>query len=91
MGEADTISERVRFDDNVSFIDADVDYITSENTNTKIDHITTDDVRVCETNSNITLDDTTMKIHECYSYDNAAGVSDEILPTVQRVIKVRVF
>ena len=91
MGEADTISERVRFDDNVSFIDADADYITTENTNTKTEHITTDDVRVCEANSQTNTDDTTMKTHEYYSYDNAAGVSDEILPTVQRVIKVRML
>ena len=33
-------------------------------------------------------DDTTINPHECYVYDNAAGVSDEILPAPQRVMKV---
>ena len=79
----------MRFDDNVSFIDADADYSTSENT--KSEHLHAAEVRGCEINFQTNPDDTSIKIHDNYSYDNVAGVNDEILPTVQRGVKVRIL
>ena len=89
MGEADTISERVRFDDNVSFIDADADYNATENTNTQTERITNaEEVSACGINSQTHSDNTSIKSHEFYGYDNIVAVNDETLPVAPRVIKV---
>ena len=89
MGEADTISERVRFDDNVSFIDADADYNASENTNTQTERIiASEEGNACGINSQTHSDNTSIKSHEFYGYDNVVVVNDETIPVAPRIIKV---
>ena len=88
MGEGDTISERVRFDDNVSFIDADVDYINKESRNTKSEITSHDDARKGESNSTITENIATINSNECYNYSSLTEVSDDAIVVPQRPMKV---
>jgi len=87
LGEGDTISERVRFDDNVSFIDADADYINSENRNTKSEIAVQEDVRKCETISKMTEKDITINSNECSIHSIPTDLSDDAIATTQRPIK----
>jgi len=87
LGEADTISERVRFDDNVSFIDADSEYICSDNKNSKNETRSSDDAgKSCDSSI---LTDTGMKLpgNEYFGYDNVTPVSDDIINSSQRMMK----
>merc|ERR1711981_1486026 len=61
LGEADTISERVRFDDNVSFIDADSDYMTNENVNANFETMVSEDARNADISCKFTNDDVMIK------------------------------
>ena len=88
LGEGDTISERVRFDDNVSFIDADADYINAENRNTKSEITGKEDVKKCENATEGTKNELAIKSNECCIYNNATEVSDDAIATPQRPIKV---
>lgn len=88
LGEADTISERVRFDDNVSFIDADSEYICSDNKNSKNETRSSDDAgKSCDSSI---LTDTGKKLpgNEYFGYDNVTPVSDDIINSSQRMMKV---
>ena len=91
MGEGDTISERVRFDDNVSFIDADADYINKESRNTKSEIAAHDDARKGESVSTITDNVTTINSNECYNYTSLAEVSDDTIVAPQRLMKVCIY
>ena len=91
LGEADTISERVRFDDNVSFIDADSEYTSSDNKNSKNEIRTSDDAgKSCDSSI---LTDTGKKLpgNEYFGYDNVTPVSDDIINSSQRMMKVQFF
>ena len=90
LGEGDTISERVRFDDNVSFIDADADYINAENRNTKSEVSAKEDVRKGEDVSEMTKNELTTKSNECCAYSNAIEVCDDAIATTQKPIKVQI-
>ena len=79
----------MRFDDNVSFIDADADYNATENINTQTEKITTtEEASACGISSQTHSDNTSIKSHEFYGYDNVVAVNDETLPVVTRTIKV---
>ena len=88
LGEADTISERVRFDDNVSFIDADADYSNNENKNTKSELVDSEEIRTNDTPHKMSSDESIIKKHECYGYDNVTVVNDDLGTIPQRAIKV---
>ena len=87
LGEADTISERVRFDDNVSFIDADSDYMTNENVNANFETMISEDARSADISCKFTNDDVMIKSSEC-GYDNVTVIADDLTPC-QRPIKVK--
>ena len=88
LGEADTISERVRFDDNVSFIDADSEYVTSENKSSKSENRPSDDTRKYSDSSILADINKKLASNENYSYDNVAPINDDIINSSQRGIKV---
>ena len=78
----------MRFDDNVSFIDADADYGNTENRNTKTEIIDSEDGMICDTAIKMANDEMTTKTHECYGYDNVTVISDDLATISQRAIKV---
>ena len=90
LGEGDTISERVRFDDNVSFIDADADYINADNRNTKSEIPGNEDVKKGENASEGTKNELAIKSNDSCIYNNPSEVSDDTIATPQRPIKVNI-
>ena len=81
----------MRFDDNVSFIDADSEYMCSDNKNSKNETRPSDDAaKLCESSI---LTDTGKKLpgNEYFGYDNATPVSDDIINSSQRIMKVIIF
>ena len=91
LGEADTISERVRFDDNVSFIDADSEYVTSDNKSSKSEIRPSDDTRKYSDSSILADINKKLASNENYSYDNVTPINDDIINSSQRGIKVIIF
>ena len=91
LGEADTISERVRFDDNVSFIDADSEYVTSDNKSSKSENRPSDDTRKYSDSSILADINKKLASNENYSYDHVAPINDDIINSSQRGIKVMIF